>query len=150
MAFTLIFCRTIPRAVKTNLVLTTRFQGIQNVIWISLLFQIIYSLSLPSTNSRMLLTKIGDDGFVGDFGSDSLEIYSKYKLIWIICIRQFDHRSILDDYVPLFHSLVDYSFCNCSKNVKSNLQFKPRLLNFDNKFDGQDVKIVYRYLYIEM
>jgi len=27
---------------------------------------------------------------------------------------------------------------------------KPWLLNFDNKFGGQEVKIVYTYLYIEL
>ena len=65
-------------------------------------------------------------------------------------MRQFNYKSKLDDYLPLFHSQVDYSFCNCSKNVKSKFQFKPWLLNFNNKFDGQEVKIVYTYLYIEL
>ena len=65
-------------------------------------------------------------------------------------MRQINYISILDDYLPLLHSQVDYLFCNCSKNVKSNRQFKPLLLNFDSKFDGQEVKIVYTYLYIEL
>jgi hypothetical protein len=34
---------------------------------------------MPSSNSWMLLTKSGEGGFVGDFGPDPLEIYSKYK-----------------------------------------------------------------------
>ena len=36
---------------------------------------------------------------------------------------QFHYISIFDDYLPLCHSQVDYQFCNCSKNVKSNRQF---------------------------
>ena len=30
------------------------------------------------------------------------------------------------------------------------VSFKPWLLNFDNKFDGQEVKNFYTYLYIEL
>ena len=41
-------------------------------------------MSLLSTNSWMLLTKLGDSEFVGDLGQDPQEIYSKYKLFWAI------------------------------------------------------------------
>ena len=73
----------------------------------------------------MRLTKISDDRCVVDFDPDQLEIYSKLKLFWITLIRRFNNRSVKEVYLPLFLSIVDDVFYNCSKNVKSNLQFKP-------------------------